>query len=357
MKALQCSFACLVLALCGCATNPPVTYQYAPVRGLLTASVVQSLACDAKGTSIITASAPATIAVIYRADTSQEPWKLMIRNGSSSVDTDVTVERWEDGRLKSINSVSTGQGEAIVKAAVAVASFIVGTSPLTAKNKILPVCRRLKNIAGKDDVVSLTFSLRADLSTLLAVQPGKPGPTFTATGSTPSTIDRLSRDPGDPPAPPFVTPPTLAVTLPNHDTTPVLAENPCTQGANYCLSLQRIRVADVAVRGQKGEDLGSAQVIIPDPAPKNAWTMPIPAPAAFGKSTFEISVAESGAVTKTHYAKEAGTAGVFNAVGSVADAFGPRSDTEKLTELKTKNDIVAETNRAALCQAKPAECK
>ncbi|MGA7437243.1 MAG: hypothetical protein WBW32_03835 [Luteibacter sp.] len=355
MKSLPCFAACAMSVLCGCASVPAVTYQYAPATGELTATAVQSLACNKEGTRLFTASAPATITASYHADGSRAPWTLVAHDANSATsDTDLTIERWDDGRLKSINSVSTGQGEAIVKAAVAVAGFVVGSDGAATKRTKLPACKRLAEFAGKDDVVSITFSLRVELSSLLQAAPGQPGPALIPSGTSKIIVDALN---SKSPESPVVVAPILQVQIPQFDTVPAVSTRPCTQGSDYCLALQHIKVVTVQVRDQSGQDLGSAQVIVPDGDPARAWTLPIPRPASFGKSTFALSVAESGAVTMTRYAKEAGTAGALNAISSAADQYGPKNNADKLAEMKTKNDLVAETNRTALCAAKPDECK
>jgi len=66
----------------------------------------------------------------------------------------------------------------------------------------------------------------------------------------------------------------------------------------------------------------------------HAWVLPIPKPKAFGKSTFALSVAESGAVTSIEYAKTSGSPGVFDVVSAGVGAVPGNSAADKLAREK-----------------------
>jgi hypothetical protein len=70
-----------------------------------------------------------------------------------------------------------------------------------------------------------------------------------------------------------------------------------------------------------------------------------------------VSVGESGALLSVRYGQDVGTAAMIGSAGAIGTAI--RGDTAAVAaaEVKAEADLIAQQQRLALCQAKPAECK
>jgi hypothetical protein len=354
--------AAIVLSgLSACARIPAVDYKYAPSTGLVSVSVVQSLACSNDGKRVVVSNAQPTITPSYQADVSQPPWDIDIAdNRNDTADTNFTLARWDDGRLKSINSVSTGQGETIVKDVVAIGAAVVavaGTAPGTKGAPILGVCTRLKSL-NKDGVASITYAGQYFLDDLRNKSPQPLRPTAGSTdtfaylnypdiGPLQVTMAVLTTKVGEGSAQEYDMQPAM----------PAIKSMNADNGDDYYfLKLQKIRMATLSVLDRHGSPLGAAQVLVPSTDLKEAWELPIPKAKTFGSTTFALSVAESGAVTSVQYVRNTGAPALLNGASAIASAIKPTTTADKLAQLKAEDDLIAENNRHAKCVAQSDQC-
>ena len=347
---LSIGFAALSLLVGSCASVPPVVYQYSPAMGVVTISVVQALACTTDQTRLIISNTQPTVNVSYQASTDGKPWSVSVAAGSEAANADFTLTRWDDGRLKSINSVSTGQGSTIAKDLVTFGgalATVVGEipAPTAPPPPVLKICTELK-LLNKDSVVSITYSDQFRLADLTD------SPQFIkAAALSADLFDQLK-------GLQHIGPMSVSMTQKAYDTKPAIHQVSAGDRNDYFwLKLQSVRFGELRVSDQKGAAMSTTQVLIPSTDDQQAWELPIPKSRAFGKSTFALSVSESGLVTSVEYARETGVPGALEAAGSGLSAFAPSSASEKLSALKTQDDLIAENNRHALCLAQPENCK
>jgi hypothetical protein len=118
------------------------------------------------------------------------------------------------------------------------------------------------------------------------------------------------------------------------------------------LTLNKTVIIHLTVNSAAGT-LSAQDVVFPtsDPLP-----LPIPKSALFGKETFALVLADSGAITTVTYAKLTGVAGAVGAAGAVATAAKPQSAADRAADYKSQADEIAQLSRLVRCRAKPSSC-
>ena len=125
------------VGLTGCATAmPQLTQTYFLPKAETDFTVIETLGCNADNSALVTAvnvSAPTHYIPDYDNPQAFNIGKL---GGGGLSDTDFTISMQPDGRLSGVNSTATGEGGAVVTAAVGLVSAATGKSPLTTKGNI-----------------------------------------------------------------------------------------------------------------------------------------------------------------------------------------------------------------------------
>ena len=331
----------IIVSFSGCATVPDVKFSYYPVKWNAVAKVTQTIGCSKDKTSLATANEP-SVTTSYSSDLDKPPFSINIKKlDGFYADSDFTMTYTDDGRLKSINQSTTGQGETIVKAAVTLATTIA-TMGLVRKrvkhpDKVLDECTVIEAWAGAGKPVTLVYETAITLEKLGTTIEMEPAPSSKHLYE--SFKNKLSK--------------------PTVDAGKIVdsASGPRYEGSSnevpdnmVSLKLQKAGYVDLNF-SVYSEPIGSARIVIPG---NETYSLPIPKAALFGKQTFSLILSEAGAVTSVGYGKTAGTAGALNAAGSVA-GFDPTA--AKAAALKAQSDLIVQQQRLILCETKPDECK
>jgi len=332
----------VVLLAAGCATLPDVEVAYYAPKSRTAVAVTQSLDCNRAHTQIFIVNA-VTVANTYVADRTRR-YTIGYKDFDRwFADADMTIGLTDDGRLKTINANSTGQGEAILKSAISVASAMTALrSPFiafdTARAAPLPRLRECDIIAAWGDNKGVTLVYGGALNNgtpandgAVAVDPGSAGlfnllaaqlPVFTIVATaqatqTPPTTTYGSRGSAD----------AIWLHFPNAGRVPV----------------------EVRASGSGPLWAGTVPVTLP-----GDYKLPIPAPALFGKQTFSLGLTESGVINSVGFGKGVGSVGALNSAAALLGI--PDTAAEKAAQLKAEADLIAQTQRLARCQAKPDTC-
>jgi hypothetical protein len=332
------SIACL---LGGCASTPDVVYKYYPSQVHSTATVTQTVDCTGDKTALIIVNTPA-ISSIYTADYSRKPYSLRIKGLAGAIaDSDVSFNFFDDGRLKSVNASTTGQGEAAVKSAISLITAVAaigGGGGEGVKPAPLPECTAVANWGGGKPV-TLTYSQVIDFKKAAAGEVElRPTPQS-------EPLWKLLKGPHLP---------TLAVYVrsqTDNDSGAYYA-GPVDKPGALLLELQHTSNAQVEIHAQ-GASIFTTTLTLPL---ATTYQLPIPKAAAFGKQTFCLTLAESGAVTAVGYGKLSGASGGLNAATSVAGAAAPESTANQAADIKARADLIAQQQRLARCKAQPDKC-
>lgn len=326
----------MVALLSGCANVPPVTLTYYHATWTATVSVTQTVGCSGDKTRLVVLNSP-SVATTYASDLSK-PFHVALSDLDSAFsDSEFTIVFTDDGRLKSINQSTTGQGETIVKSAVAVAASIASmTVGGREEPDVADACRTIETWGGGRPV---TLSYKA---TIGSESIGQPVP-LPASPESRDLYDRLKG------ALPHLE---LRVGQVTVNASGADYKSPSTDRSfkGVLLTLQKTGVLLLTV--YSGESLLDAvRIVVPLP---EAYFLPIPKGAWFGKQTFSLALTEAGSIASVGYGKGTGTAGALAALGTAA---GTQTSAARAAELKAEADVVAQQQRLVLCQTRPDQCK
>src|SRR5262245_12306405 len=119
---------CLAGSLVACASIPDVEYNYYLSKMNGVATVTQTVACAPDMQSLVIVNTPSFVPT-YSADLDRGTYKITIRDIEGTfrgfADSSANFGFYDDGRLKSVNQSSTGQGEAAIKSTVSLGTTVV----------------------------------------------------------------------------------------------------------------------------------------------------------------------------------------------------------------------------------------
>lgn len=327
-----------VLLLAGCASTPPLVYKYYPAKATAQVTVTQTVDCDADKHLVIL-NTP-SIAPVYSSDRRGKPLEFdASKLGGAFTDNDFTFAWYDDGRLKSLNSSVTGQGEAIVKAATTLIAAVVGGA---AAFDEAAACKVVASRGGGKPVTIVYEKSLDDLTKTIA-------PTaLTVSENYKGNHDVLAK------VIPF---PALEVKVDIAATeNPVLVEPSASAGnaGNDGVPLTLAKTTAATVTVTKGKvAIGKSTIVTPV---SQTYILSVPRGAFFGKATFSVQLNEAGVPTQVSYGKTSGVAAALNSASTLDAALSP-NDAAQANALKAQADVIAQTARLANCQAKPTECK
>lgn len=358
---------CVVMAvaaalLTGCAASPSVKYHYHLTNWETTITVTQTLGCSAAGDYLVSLSDPA-VETKYFADTNQaHDGTIELKNiNSRTADSNFKIDYMSDGRLQGINSTTTGQGGAILKAAITAAATlsqvpfelnfnlppgVIKGAPAPAKQPKgqLAICQMVTNL-GNSKPISIVYKYVLNADKLDAHGP--------ITFEPDAESDPLYREVITAGAIPSFTL-SLSDTKPDGaggswDSTPEqMRRSPQT------LKVQDMGIVTLTIAergGDKKKPDKSAIVLIPR---QTTHDLPIPKARLFGSQTFTVAMDDSGRVKSSGYQHTTGVAGVVDAIQEAADTQTPES---KAAALKAQSDLIVQQHRRIVCITDPTNCK
>lgn len=168
------AFTCVIAAVCSslvlltsCAVIPDVEYTYYPSKMRGVATVTETVTCDSDSSNIVISSSAGFVPT-YAADVQAGLRSVAIRRFegtyASFADSEANFTFYDDGRLKSINQNTTGQGETIIKSLVSLGTS-VGTLAAAAFATKTP-CETVKawNPTDSKALASVTLTYTAELN-------------------------------------------------------------------------------------------------------------------------------------------------------------------------------------------------
>lgn len=337
MKKLVPAFP-LASFLAGCAHVPDVTVGYYLPKSAVSFKVIRTVACDADDNPIIATAVTPTVkhsadpAKQYRVSLSQ------LKGGLS--DSDVKFEFYEDGRLSAINASSTGQGEAILKTAITLATVVFAFDG--GRQSHPKECAAIKAFGGGKPL-TLTYEGDIDLTQPPAsAQPLKPDTASTyyasALAGVMQGVYAFVVDARKPDAPASYS----------------------SASGNVVVRARQPGAVRIKVTIGKGA-LDSDDVVWNDFVPVAQagidYDLPIPKPAAFGKEAFAATFAESGALKSVQYARNTGAGQALNVASAGLTALQGDSAAAQAANVKAEADLIAQQQRLVSCIANPSGCK
>lgn len=332
--------ALVALAMAGCSTTPDVTLSYYPATAATTVLVTQTIDCDDKKTQVFTVET-VKVDTLYGSDRTQAPRAVRItRLNRWYADGEIKATWFDDGRLKSINQSTVGQGEAFLKAAVALAVAFTpagGSSPSADEAaKAKKACEEISAF-GHTKPVTLTYvadiRYRQDGAVEKAVDGSGPEFRLSHAGMEPFVgriRDQLPR---------------LQVRI--SDPKPSKVVEGQVGSDDVPVELFRIAYSEVSVL-RKGAPIYKGLVTVPT---GEIYTLPVPRAALFGKQGFELTLNDAGQVVSLGYSMTSGAAGAVNSVAALEGTEAARAN-----QLKAEADLIFQQQRLLRCQTQPDKC-
>lgn len=321
--------------LAGCASMPDVEVGYYLPKAIVNVTVTQTAACTAGGVPVFTDDA--AVSAEYVSDGTRRSISLP-QLGSGLTKADVTVELHSDGRLKSVNSKTTGQQAETLRAFVKAAQGSTTSSVPLARDAD-GACKAIVAAVGEGKALTIVHRGTTTFDSTA-------GPIDLAQSSVHATVHSAIRSVfGEVTA-------TYKVTAPR-----VLSSG--TQGTNdgVLLHLVEPAPAEITVVVHRGgaTDKFQKSVVALVPQRGIAYTLPIQKAPWFGSNEFELALDASGRITKLRYSSNGDGAGAFGFLSDVASASG--SKTESATDrAKREADEIYQQQRLILCQTTPKDC-
>ncbi len=331
--------------LAGCATVPEVAYHYYPAKVLATATVVQSVDCTPDKQGLVLVNTP-DVKTQYEADRAARPVTINFRQKTEAFsDNSRTFSFFSDGRLKSVNATSTGQGEAILKSVI---SLVGAVAPLggggTRALAPLPECKVIADWGGGKPVTinykaSIDFNSQTDAGIPFTIEPVPDS----------AALHRLL-EARLPILQGLITPSASGWAGATFD------QPAGSRKDHVYLKLRKVRNAQLDLLAQ-GQKLWSGNVLVPDARTEGEYVLPIPHAALFGEQSFAMTLTEAGAIETITYGKKTGAAGPLNVLTAAATAAAPDSAAARAAELKGESDLIVQQQRLVRCRAQPDQCQ
>ena len=376
----------IVSSLVGCASMPDVTVQYRFPKAATNIVVTQTFACSNDSTQVISAiNVAAATAYSSNRDIPDTGSIEYGKYGSLLEDADVGPTFTSDGRLLGINSSTTGEALATIKAAVSLATAVAGFAALEAKhdgnNNPIPLfgpsdiattCEAIKNFAqskggGSTPVVTLTYSIN-----ILYDQNGAPAiavdPKFNPNGydTTPHRSINLKVDLGDDAIvagmrvaifPIYLTvvsaSPDPHASLSGHSQ---WSDNDSAPSGFELIKLNAVTNYVLRVYGPDGNFANSIPIWEGEVAApiRSYYPLAVPSGVLFGKQGLTLSLSDPGSVTKLEYSANTGASDALTSAGSIAGALP--TTTSQATALQSQSDLIYQQQRLVICKATPKDC-
>lgn len=362
--------------LIACASTPNVDLQYYHAKTEIDVEVTRTLACQ--GNELVEASV-AEITTKHIADRSNPASINPAKLAGWFADSNMTLELHPDGRLKGINTSSTGKGGEIIKSAASLATSLAGLAfdggGAPDMKDVCDAIAQLNPPALKKDGDGAAKSKHPTAIIIyegkMTVEPKKhqsaqlkPSAKSIPTRTKLNDIltGRYSLDD-------YIGTLSLYLSIKN-----LAEEEPCNAQRERIiiecptphnlatpphLELQKTQIGTTYIEADNGKGynvtLSEGEDIIV--AGTEPYYLPIPKAKLFGGNEFELAIDESGAVTKVGYKTTSGANAAIGAGSTIQSATSGSTYLEKAAAAKAKADLLAHERRIAVCQTSPEDCK
>lgn len=339
LRQLGCGLAAASL-LAGCAHLPEAKIHYYLATSTVTLKDIRTVACDAGGNVIVADAVTPT--VTHRADAAhpQAPIKLKNFKGDFA-DADLKFDFYEDGRLSGVNGSVTGQGDAILKTAITVATTAAKFAILGVAAGETP-CDKIKKFAG-DKPLTLTYAVDINLAA-----PKDAAQLFVADAGSLYYVNEIA----------ILGPISAAIKAKTPGREPV--EATANQSDFVLLPAQEPGQARIVVTTTSKDGvskLWEGSLTVAADGYSTPYGLPLPRPAWFGKKVTAASFAESGALKSVEFSSTSGANGALGVAQAALTAAQGQSTADKAAEVKAQADLIAQQQRLVACMADKPGCK
>ena len=326
------------LVLAGCSSLPDAKIRYYLPKSNVSFAVVRTIACT--DTKNLVTSYAVTPKVTHSADL-QNPHEINLKAlRGTFTDSEISVDLYPDGRLKSVGATSVGQGQAILTTSITILGAVVGLHGHD--EDYTNVCKIIKENSG-DSPLSITYAGPVNLDKVGTSQILVPAPGSGAIagelsreighvcaiveGKKVGRIDPVDYDKKDDDE---------VITLLSPGSAKI---NVSAGGADAC----------------DDEEIWSGQLAAAQAG--SPYDIPIPGPRMFGKRTLSVGVTESGALSSIGFTGTASLGQALSVANTAYEASQGQSTAEKAAAVKAEADLIAQQQRLVACLADKPSCK
>jgi hypothetical protein len=330
--------ALLATSLLGCSSIPETTLTYYQAKTRVNVKALRSVACSSDDQLFISNAVVPT--VVHYADRGMPHTLALADLKGTLADNDIKIELTDDGRMKSINAVATGQGEAIIKAFSTLATTVAAVAKKA--GPAAGACKAIKELGGgKPLTLTYQVDLKLDAGALAAPQELVPD------AGTKDYDDAFGNALGKLCVTGTALPPPLA---------------PAAGGTTGSTAVVKARQPGVAVLkmavGQNacvGPEVWSTEVPVAQLG--TDYEIPVPKPAWFGQNKLNATFSDSGALSSLQYSNSAGQAQAAGALNTVISAMAAGTTAQQTAAAKAEADLIVQEQRLVACLADRTSCK
>lgn len=324
-------------AMVGCASLPDAKIRYYLPKTSISANVVVTLACSEKAGLVAAYAANPKVSHTADLDAQREINLEQLQGWFS--DSDIKVEFYPDGRIKTVGGSSTGQGEAILTSVQTIMGTLAGLHASDENRN--EVCQIIDRYTDDDTPLSITYSGKVDMTAANNTQPLVAAQgvrhisrqlepylgqicvhTGTMSAGKPRTIEYEPKL-GDP---------VIEVIAPGRANFSIKVGSECDGTPIWDGSVAYAQAGEI-------------------------YAVPLPKPTLFGKRALVLSLSESSEVSSIQFTSATGASQALNALSGVYDATKGETTAETAAATKAEADLIAQQQRLVACVAYPEACK
>lgn len=334
------------LLISGCAKLPTATVRYYLPTTEIHLEAVRSVGCDAIGNVVAVTSVDPKL--VSKADTSKPYFFEIEKLNSKLADSDVKFDLTSDGRLKGLNTTSTGEGGAILKSAATVASAIAVTAAITPEDACVLWKKRSdgKPVAITYDGVLFADGDSGNSQLQIHLEPAISGDANhelfkSRIGELRAKVVEVSNRGVPPP-----------ISQRDKDKT---SSNGSTE---LFINARQPALAHVVVFEVGGDFDGKTlwDDWLPVAQFGEKYVIPLGKPAMAGVVKTVLAFDDNGSLTSINYVANSGTDDVMDVANTVA-AAAKNHVSDEAAALKAKADLIAQQQRLVACRISPKDCK
>lgn len=370
-KAISCVASLCALMTGACASTPDVIARHYLPQGSLALRAVRTVGCSTQKDKKKRLHLATTVTSTASYSRNPDDWDTVTLSRLSEVgsNTDITFTYYDDGRLKGINATTEGVGEQIIASAIKIAAMVVGLPGPGLAADETRACALIAEQTTDKAPVTVTYGLSERFlkdtyaggkgrDVVMMPEPGDPSFTRILVPELPLLCAAFG-----PPQhiAPVMAPATAAAT---EDATHVRLRQP----AHVAVVVTQESEADFATRRRAMADRhdgqnpcgGNAEVVwrgsMEVPQLGDSYEIPLPEAVLFGKNTFQLALAESGAITSIGYGTGSGGPSLLNSVSTAVGALQPDTDAEKAAATQAEANLIYQQQRLVRCQMDASTC-
>lgn len=314
----------------GCASMPDVSVPYFLTKTRVEVTVTQTASCTEGNVPVVATE------VAFDPHFSADQGQLFEFGGLGSglTKANASLELYEDGRLKSINTTQDGQGEETIASILSIAGLLLlDYSPTDTK----PACALLRSMV-KDKTLTIVYRGKTELEA----------------GIDSGEIDLLQLNVPDPKLTQLL--PIFGEVTAAWNILPIQGAPVNEEDSETTISLREPAPIELTVNITRDNKTATSTSRTWSGQHGLPYNLPIQKAPWFGENKMELVLTESGRISKMAYTGGGASQGAISSIDSAAKALSGSTTAEKAAIAKAEADLIYQQQRLVSCQTNPESC-